>query len=233
MQRFVVLLALVAGLCGCVTTGSPTGGGAVPVEKLRAENKSIVIVHTSLHDRRCSLITAELSQRDASGQYVDRRTITLKGALDLQQVPSRIELPAGEYGIVGLTCTNARGHQSNYNARIAKRGSIIDGSGAVYEKPIAEFTVAPGEVVDIGSLRLSNQPRPTPATFAENMRPGGPPGAFIGIVAPIPDLWLKNLAGEDPKLFEARVVRPMTASNDCHQVGENRFRCSVQRPKRG
>jgi len=214
MQRFVVLVALVIGLCGCITTGSPTGGGAVPVEKLRAESKSIVVVHTSLHDRpylnRCSMITAELSQRDQSGQHVVVRTVTLQGALDFQKVPSRIELPAGEYGIVRVSCVRERGG-ANYNARIAKRGSIIDGSGAVYEQPIAAFTVAPGEVVDIGSLSFASRPRPAPTPTALP-RIGSSPGAFAGVVSPIPDLWLKNLAEADPRLYEARIARPMKAA---------------------
>ena len=190
MQRFIALLLIVVPLGGCLTTGSPTGGGPVPVEKLRAENKSIVIVHTSLHDQkylaRCDGITATLAQRDSEGQYVSGQTVTLKAPFDLKQIPSRIELPAGEYGIVRLACGHPRGNSSYFNARVAKRGSII-GGGTVFEKPIAAFTVAPGEVVDIGSLRLSGRARPTTPTSAERLAPGGPPGAFAGVVTPIPD----------------------------------------------
>ena len=211
MQRFIALLFVVP-LGGCLTTGSPTGGGPVPVEKLRAENKSIVIVRTALHDQkygaRCDGITATLAQRDSEGQYVYSRSVTLKAPFDLKQIPSRIELPAGEYGIVGMSCGHPRGNTSNYTARVAKPGSIIDGRPAVYERPIAQFTVGPGEVVDIGSLRFASRPRPTP-TLGERLRPGGPPGALAGVVPPIPDEWLKNLAEADPSLYQARVVRPM------------------------
>ena len=213
MLRLLGFLLIVLPLGGCLTTGSPTAGGAVPVEKLRAENKSIVIVHTALHDlpylSRCNTITATLAQRDGSGQYVYGRSVALKGPLDLKQIPARIELPAGEYGIVRLQCVHPRGNSTNYNARVAKHGNIIDSSGTVYEAPIAQFTATAGEVVDIGSLRLASRPRPTP-TLAEKFAPGGPRGAFVGVVRPIPDEWLKNLAEEDPGLFQARVVRPMT-----------------------
>jgi hypothetical protein len=223
MQRFIVLLLVAVGLGGCLTTGSPTGGGVVPVEKLRAENKSIVIVHTSLHDQkssaRCDTITATLAQADTNGEYVPSQAVTLKAILDSEQVPSRVALPAGEYGIVGLRCGYQRG-SFNYNARIAKRGGIFGtGRTTTYERPIAQFTVAPGEVVDIGSLRV-------------NYRRQREPGAFVAVVTPIPDLWLKSLAEEDPKLFEARVVRPMTVGHDCHLEGDQ-GRCSVRRPKNG
>jgi hypothetical protein len=222
MQRFVVLLLIAVGLPGCLTTGSPTDGGAVPVERLRAENKSVVIMHTSMHDQksttRCGTVTATLAQADANGEYVPRQRITLKAMLDLKEIPTRVELPAGEYGIVGLRCDYQRG-SFNYNARIATRGGIF-GSGrtTTYAKPIAQFTVVSGEVVDIGSLRV-NYSRP------------GARGEFVAIVTPIPDPWLKNLAEEDPKLFEARVVRPMTTGLDCHLDG-GQGRCSVQRPKK-
>lgn len=229
-------LSIVLLLGGCLTAGSPTDGGVVPVEKLRAGNKSIVIVHTSLHDRpylsRCAVITAVLAHRDGSGQYVAGQTVTLKGHLDLKQVPSRVELAAGEYGIVRVTCINPRGDSSNYTARVAKPGNIIDGSGAIYDQPFAQFAVAPGEVVDIGSLRLASRPGPPPTTLAESLRPGAPPSAFIGVVTPIPEVWLSNLAQEEPGLFAARVVRPMTVANDC-QLDGNRVRCPVRRPKNG
>jgi hypothetical protein len=229
MQRFIALLLAVVPLGGCLTTGSPTGGGPVPVEKLRAESKSIVIVHTSLHDQqalaRCDGIMATLAQQDAEGQYVSGQTITLKAPFDLKQIPSRIQLPAGEYGIVRLACVHPRGNSSYYNAKVAKRGSIIDGSGTIFERPFAQFTVAPGEVVDIGSLRLPSRRNAAP-TF------GGPKAFFIPIVTAIPDEWLKNLAEEDPSLYAARVVRPMIPSEDCTQEG-NRVRCSVRRPSKG
>lgn len=228
MLRFMGLLAVIGLVGGCVTTGSPTNGGPVPVAKLQAENKSIVIVHTSLHDRpvACMSIQATLAQRDAGGQYVRWDSVTLKSGFEMkQQVPSRVELPAGHYGIVGLHCAGYR-QNSNYNTRVAKRGSIVDGSGTVFERPFAEFDVRAGEVVDIGSLRLPSKETPRQMF-------GPRQGFFIPVVTAIPDEWLKNLAEADPHLYQARVVRPMLANTDCTQIEGNRFRCPVQRPKKG
>jgi hypothetical protein len=208
MLRSVASVLMVISLCGCVTTGSPTVDGSVPVERLRAQDKSIVIVHTSLHDQqyssRCDMITATLAQRDESGQFVGGQKVTLKALLDLKQVPSRIELPAGEYGIVELNCVRSP-RPVAYRAQIAKRGSIFDGSGATYVRPIAQFKVEPGEVVDIGSLRL-------PARFGVPRALGAPSGSFMAVVTSIPEVWLKNLAEDEPALYRARVTRQMAAA---------------------
>jgi hypothetical protein len=209
MLRFMNVLAVVGVVGGCVTTtGSPTGGGDVPVAKLQAENKSIVIVHTSLHDQqglaRCDTITAALAQRDEAGQFMVSQRVTLKAPFDLKQIPSRVELPAGNYGIVSLNCQGYR-RNSTYNAKLLQPGSPREGREAIFEKPFAEFQVRPGEVVDIGSLRLPSR---------ETQRPmfGPRQAVFVPVVTTIPDLWLKNLAEDDPKLYEARVQRPMKAA---------------------
>lgn len=60
----------------------------------------------------------------------------------------------------------------------------------VYEKPIATFKVLPGEIVDIGSLRL-------PGGVARD-GDGRRKDAFIGVVTPTPDAVLKALAEKDP-----------------------------------
>jgi hypothetical protein len=205
MRRFVLLLPIVAALAGCVTTQSGEN-----LNSLAAKQSGIVILHTSMHDQkfaaRCDVIEARLAQADSAGQYLMGQMVTLKGPFDMRPIPSRVELPAGEYGIVGLHCSGPR-HRQNYHARVAKRGSIIDGSGRVYEQPIAKFKVGPGEVVDIGSLRL-----PTRRGGGGTTPLGGPIHSFVAVVTPIPEDWLKGLAEADPKLFEARVVRPMAAS---------------------
>lgn len=195
MLRFLFLLPLLATLGGCITAIASRAGTEAPIEKLRADSKSIVILHTSLHDERCDTITARLAKPDASGRYVWDELVTLKGMMDFaEKTPSEIVLPAGDYGIVQLRCSIPHRNRI-FNARVAERGSVLDGSGTIFERLIATFKVGAGEVVDIGSLRLPS---------------GG--GKFLPVVTAIPEPLLHNLATSRPDLYNARVVRPMAAA---------------------
>jgi hypothetical protein len=203
MLRFLSLLPFAVALAGCVTTSARDIDDDARA-KLQAENKSVVLLHTSLHDARCHAIEALLAQRDASGRWVQHQRADLRGLYD-PQVPSVIKLAAGEYGIVQLMCMV--GNRRNFfNARVAQRGSILDGSGAIWERPIATFKVGSGEVVDIGSLRLPTRPGASSGFLRRE------PDSFIGVVTPIPEAWLNNLAIANPKLTKDRIVRPMEAA---------------------
>jgi hypothetical protein len=201
MLRLLLLLPLVATLAGCVTT-SARHIDDTERERLRTENKSVVLLHTSLHDARCHLVQARLAQPDASGRWVHGDLVTLRGMYD-PQVPTVVTLPAGEYGIVQLMCMVGN-KRSFFNTRVAQRGSVLDGSGMIWERPIATFKVGSGEVVDIGSLRLPTRPSST----------GSPsePSTFIGVVTPLPEACLNNLAIANPKLIQNRIIRPMAAA---------------------
>ncbi len=173
-------------------------GDDVPQAKLHEDNKSVVLLHTSLHEN-CGLIEMTLAQRDDAGQWVrgDER-MTIKGMLDPKQLPSQFVLTAGEYGIVRLIC---QGPRRTYYVKQLTRGSIWDGSGATFDKPMATFKVLPGEVVDIGSLRLPSTKR-QPGILSK----------FITVVTPMPEAYLQNLAAKNPDLYQRRVTRPMAAA---------------------
>ena len=202
-----------ATLCGCVTARM---GDDVAPEQLRAEAKAIVLLHTSLHEewqgpgitQRCTSIEALLAQPDASGRYVKGDRVVLRSSwasADDRKLPSQIVLPAGDYGIVQLTC-NMHRHTRNFNARVAQRGSILDGSGMIFEKPIASFKVGAGEVVDIGSLRLPSRTLPKQGFFSD------PKFEFAAVVTPIPEPLLKSLEAANPRVFQSRIIRPMAGA---------------------
>jgi hypothetical protein len=128
--------------------------------------------------------------------------VVLKGLVDHDRVPSQIVLPAGEYGFVHFTCGRYRSSQT-YRARFAQQPrTSVDGSGSLYDRPIVAFKVEPGEVVDIGSVRLST-------TRVGGIGLFGPTGNFAAGVTPIPEPWLRALAASKPNLFDARIIRPM------------------------
>jgi hypothetical protein len=193
LPRRFRLLPLIALLTGCVTSGT---GEPFSLEKLRQEGKSVVLLHTSLHEQtgleRCDIITAVVSRPDASGRFPDGERITIKPPFDLRRIPSRMELPAGEYGIVHLDC-HRKYFPAAYAGPVAVQGSRIDGSGRIYEKPLVRFKVGAGEVVDIGSATF---PVPVPGVVPK--------------IGPIPEQLLQTLAESSPDLVKARTIRPMS-----------------------
>jgi hypothetical protein len=203
MLRFLFLLPVAAVLAGCVTTGASTDA---PQAGLRDESKSVVLMHTALHEYCNGFIQATLARRDDAGQWVrgDAYT-TLRGVFDSPGLPSQLVLPAGEYGIVRLNCRGGSvWNNRGYYVKQLTRGSIVDGSGATFDKPMATFKVLPGEVVDIGSLRLPSTP--------PRIVPGGITAEFVGVVAPMPEAYLQNLAAKNPDIYQRRVTRPMAAA---------------------
>jgi hypothetical protein len=198
LYQAVRLLCLSFIVSGCATN-APWVEKTAQIEKLGADNKGVVILHTSLHDGACDTVQARLAQPDASGRYVAGELINLKLIIHRPKLPSQITLPAGDYGFVALKCDRAYANRF-YTGRVTQAGNILDGSGAIYEQPIATFTVRPGEVVDIGSLQLPS--RPNPALWGLN-------SVFNAVVVPIPEPWMQTLAANNPTLYSMRVTRLM------------------------
>ncbi len=197
LYQAVRLLCLSFIVSGCALNSTYVQK-TTQIEKLGADNKGIVILHTSLHDGACDTVQARLAQPDAAGRYVAGELINLKLLIHRPKLPSQITLPAGDYGFVALKCDRAYANRF-YTARVAQAGNILDGSGAIYEQLIATFTVGPGEVVDIGSLQLPS--RSTAALWGPNL--------FNAVLVPIPEPWLQTLATTNPKLYSMRVTRLM------------------------
>jgi hypothetical protein len=208
-RRLACLLALAPALGGCLLTVSPPiGDNESELAQLRAENKGMILIHTSLADGRCLQVLAKITQPDAAGRYLDGKEIYLRKPPI--KGPSEIVLPAGDYGIVQLNCYNfSNGSQYKYyNARVASPGNIVTGEGTIYEQPIAKFSVQPGEFVDVGSLNV------------ETLRVGNPygqQGEFAVSVTPIEENWIRSLASAKPKIHALRVQRLMTIPGQAQQ----------------
>jgi hypothetical protein len=191
MLRLALPLSLAAVLVGGVTTGA----GA-------AESTATVIIHTSLHEESCFGITMTFSRKDSAGRWTSGKFVTLKGAFEGTVTPSQVELPAGEWGIVGLACV---GKKRSYGVGVANGPTMFDrNKPLIYKTPIAMFKVSAGEVVDLGSLRLREG-------VARQGDGSAKPG-FIGVVAPIPEASLRMFAQQNPDLYRRRVKRPMVPS---------------------
>ncbi len=203
LRRLACLSTIAAVLSGCLATVSPPiGDNESELAQLRAENKGMILIRSSLDDGSCLIAVAQISQPDAAGRYTDGKDIYLgRPPIKTAVGPSEIVLAAGDYGIVQLRCWNPPKNQI-YGARAATNGSILTGEETTYQ-PIAKFTVRAGEFVEVGSINLE---------FTRGPVPYGRNGEFATTVTPIEESWLRPLASAKPKIYALRVQHLMTTS---------------------
>jgi hypothetical protein len=170
-----------------------------------AEGQSTVLIHTSLHDAGCFGISMTLAQKDEQNRWVPKSSnpvVNLTILYGDTRAPSAVTLPPGEYGIVNFYCAAKK---RAFAARIASRPTFWDRSKPFfYEKPIATFKVLPGEVVDIGSIKL-------PGGIGRD-KDGSQKEVFIGVVTPTSEAALRALAEKSPDFYARRVSRPMVSA---------------------
>ena len=188
----LLVASLAAGLGGCLGAGAPVG--LTDARSLAETGSGVLLVHTSLHEEGCREVTASLAKPVMSGRSIDiGRTVPLKGSSDPATRPGAAVLPAGEYGIVRFTCEGPDGTRV-FAAKQVEAGSFMDGSGAVYEAPLATFRVGPGEIVEGGSVRLAA---------------AGTSGRVSVAIAPMPEGWLQSVPSRYASFAGARVARPL------------------------
>ena len=200
--RTACVLPLALVFAGCATNLTGVTDGESALANLRAENKGLVLIDTDLHDR-CGRVLARVAHPDADGHYVRAEEIALKRILNRPGMPTEVQLPAGDYGIVELDCESGPDHRV-FMARATKQGNILTGEGTVYDRPIATFSVRAGEFVDIGSLRL---PSWSTGKFF------GPQAEFKAYALPIDDIIVAQLALAKPAIYSQRVQRLMTTAD--------------------
>ena len=207
-SKIARLLALAPVIAACATNATRIndGAGESVLDALRAEDKGVVLIHTTLHDHVCSKVIARVAHPDASGRYVAAEEIALKRILNRRGAPAEVTLPAGDYGLVRLEC-NGGIQNSSFVTRAAESGNILTGEGAVYDQPIAKFSVQAGEFVDVGSLQL---PSRTTGVFF-------PTGEFKAYVVPNADSAVQTLAAAKPALYAHLVHRLMTTPGQTQQ----------------
>ncbi len=191
------LLALT--LVGCAGY-NPTrvDDGAAVLDELRGQNKGVVLIDTSLH---CGQLDARVAHPGADGRYLSGETITIVSVFYLHGEPNELILPAGDYGLVELICSQGSVTR-HFTTPPSKRGSLLGGAPAEYDQPIAKFSVRPGEIVDVGSLQL-------PTTSSGFL---GLQSNFRAFVVPISESKLQAFAAHKPTLYAQIVRRPMTTA---------------------
>ena len=194
---YVLALALTVGACATNPTG--VRDGDLVLDSLRAKNKGIVLIDTDMN-YGCGRVLARVAHPNAEGHYVQAEEIALKRILN-RPGPTEVTLPAGDYGIVQLDCESGPNHRI-FMTRPTTRGNILTGEGAVYDRPIATFSVRAGEFINVGNLLL-------PSRSTGNVL-FGPQAEFSAHVVPIRDDVLQKLAAAKPALYSHLVQHLMT-----------------------
>ena len=130
-----------AMLSGCA--GSSEVSGTVTTADLATRSKAVAVMRLGSPNPNCKHVAVLLGVRDGSGyrRHAPVKVINVRG---LEKAPiGEVELDPGEYHVVAYSC-------------VAQAGPNVvgDKEGTNYRTSFAHFTLAPGEIVNLGYLHL-------------------------------------------------------------------------------
>jgi hypothetical protein len=183
LWRFAMVPGLVSALlAGCGAT--PNLSDELTATTLSANNQGIVLLSAAMQGLTCQGITVQLGRKSALGYDattsfgIDITMFSLRRLVS-SNLP-QISLPAGEHHVIGVTCQNGNSFTS-----VGKGGL----------RSYASFTLAPGEIVNLGSLTVIPLAMTNIATFEVRDQP-------IEV--------MDKLKADKPKLFAQMKNRLMT-----------------------
>jgi hypothetical protein len=139
--KAITVLALAATLSGCGAT--PNLSDDLTSASLSTANQGIVLLSAAMEGRTCQSITVQLGKKSALAYEtttsfgIDITVFSLRRLVS-SNLP-QISLPAGEHHVIGVTCQNGNSFTS------IGKGSL---------RSYASFTLAPGEILNLGSLTV-------------------------------------------------------------------------------
>ncbi|MEL6374187.1 MAG: hypothetical protein AAFR04_09485 [Pseudomonadota bacterium] len=181
-------LAVAGALAGCASTSRVTD--QLTRNALLRGQQAVAILGFTFEGQRCKVTNALLAQESQPGLYRGLRPIKIVDAWpDAGGIP-QVRLKPGTYHIVFVSC--------GVGARVFKVGQPASNFALSphYRQSLASFTVGPGEIVNLGMLRLSG--------FA------GRNAARVDVVA-MPPGALAMLRRQRPNLAAQMVSRAMVA----------------------
>jgi len=130
--------AVLLGLAACATATRPM---IEPTPQALTEKKrGVAVVKFVMPGEDCLQHVLTIGMREGNGHRMLRRLFARGHAPATTANAAEIELDAGEYQVLGYLCQRQRSFVS------------VGNQGGPYTAAIGGFTVAPGEVVNIGQL---------------------------------------------------------------------------------
>ncbi len=134
------VLAFAALAAGCA--GTSRVGDELTATSLSQSKKAVALIKLGAADPMCSVLQAGIGVRQGENyKIVETARIQRKGD---DTAVAELELNAGEYHVVSYTCSRPGG-------AIHLADSL---GGGVFRKSYASFSLAPGEIINVGYLQL-------------------------------------------------------------------------------
>jgi hypothetical protein len=136
--------ALAAFVAGCSIIQTSKVDDSVTTTKLAASKTAVAVMRIGSASSKCINVAVLLGTREGEG-YRRGQAVTVANVRSLAAAPvAEVELPAGEYHVIGYSCHTDKGEQM-----------IMDrAGGTLFRTSFARFTLSPGEIVNIGYFQF-------------------------------------------------------------------------------
>jgi hypothetical protein len=183
-----------AAAAALLSACTPTVSDDILTSNLSDKQQAVAIITASLEGASCSHIGIQLARKTADGFEPTTNVQVETGLLSLSRLVvgdiPQVALPAGQHHIVSYACREA-----NRITTVGQKHGKTFGFGGSYVKSFAHFDLAPGEIVNIGHLRIT---------------PVGIYGAVTFGAQDQPEAVMTKLKESKPKLFAQMKTRLMT-----------------------
>jgi hypothetical protein len=194
MSRLALRLNCIVAIAALLSACTPTVSDDILTSSLSEKQQAVAIVTASLEGASCSHISIQLARKTADGFEPTTNIQVETGLLSLSRLVvgdiPQVALPAGQHHVVSYACREA-----NRITTVGQKHGKTFGFGGSYVKSFAHFDLAPGEIVNIGHLRI------TPVGFY---------GAVTFRAQDQPEAVIAKLKESKPKLFAQMKTRLMT-----------------------
>jgi hypothetical protein len=134
----MAIAALAAG-CG----GSSQVGDELTPASLSQSRKAVALIKLGAYDPMCTVLQAGIGVREGENYRLVETARIRRGTNDA--AVAELELASGEYHVVSYTCNRPGGGISRLAESLG---------GGVFKKSYASFSLAPGEILNVGYLHL-------------------------------------------------------------------------------
>ncbi len=149
-----LIAALPIGLsCVMAACGTSRVSDELAPPALAAANTGVAVMMAGFHGVDCPSANLWLARKKNSSDYQIVQIVKMiKGPFDHMNV-AQVELEAGEYHIVSWDCTETAGARTLISTLGSPEGGVF-GFGVSFKKSLANFTIAPGEIINLGYLSI-------------------------------------------------------------------------------